>query len=60
MPLRAAAECCWRGQQLSPSLPAHSFPPPLPAPLQLYRHAGVSASGFQGVPLFQAEVRPFA
>jgi hypothetical protein len=25
------------------------------AALQLYRHAGVPASGFQGVPLFQAE-----
>lgn len=25
-----------------------------PAP-QLYRHAGVAADGFQGVPLFQAE-----
>ena len=43
------------------SHPAHPLPTHAcslrPLPLQLYRHAGVAATGFQGVPLFQAEVR---
>ena len=50
-------------------MPSQPLPPPTHAPargllycctaatvlLQLYRHAGVPAAGFQGVPLFQAE-----